>query len=89
MSTTFQVNDMTCGHCVSTITKALASVDKRANVAIDLGSRRVEVTSAQADEAEIQQAIKEAGYSPVLVQPGSAPASLAKPGGCGCGCSQA
>ena len=26
MSTTFQVNDMTCGHCASTITHALALV---------------------------------------------------------------
>ena len=26
MTTTFQVNDMTCGHCVSTITHALALI---------------------------------------------------------------
>jgi copper chaperone len=86
MSTTFQVDDMTCGHCVSTITKALASVDKRAQVNVDLATRRVEVTSSEADEAELQKAIKEAGYSPVLAQPGPAPASQAKRGGCGCGC---
>ena len=83
MSTTFQVDDMTCGHCVSTITKALASVDKRAQVNVDLATRRVEVSSSEADEAQLQEAIKEAGYSPVLVRPGS---SQAKRGGCGCGC---
>lgn len=86
MSTTFQVDDMTCGHCVSTITKALVSADKRAKVSIDLGTRRVEVSSAEADETELQDAIKKAGYSSVLVQPGSAPPSQAKRGGCGCGC---
>jgi copper chaperone CopZ len=28
---TFEVNDMTCGHCVSTITKALKATDKDAD----------------------------------------------------------
>ena len=86
MSTTFLVDDMTCGHCVSTITKAIASVDKQASIKFDLGARRVEVTSTQAGAAELQQAIKEAGYTPVVVP--STPASAVQPkhGGCGCGC---
>lgn len=37
----FEVNDMTCGHCVSTITKALQAVDKDAKVDIDLARRLV------------------------------------------------
>ena len=86
MSTTFQVNDMTCGHCASTITKALGLLDKKAQVTVDLATRRVEVTSANADEAELQDAIKAAGYTPALVQPGSAATSQSKRGGCGCGC---
>lgn len=85
-TTTFQVNDMTCGHCVSTSAKALASLDKQAKVNIDLGTRRVEVTSAAADEAEVQEAIKEAGYTPILVHTGPAAATQAKRSGCGCGC---
>jgi copper chaperone len=32
----FRVNDMTCGHCVSTITKAIKATDKDAKVTIDL-----------------------------------------------------
>jgi copper chaperone len=40
---TFEVNDMTCGHCVSTITKALKATDKDAKVEIDLASHRVKV----------------------------------------------
>jgi copper chaperone len=86
MSTTFAVDDMTCGHCVSTITKALASLDKQVKVNVDLGTRRVEVTSTEADEAELQEAIEEAGYTPVLIQPDSAAATQPKRSGCGCGC---
>ena len=34
----FEVNDMTCGHCVSTLTKALKAADKDAKVQIDLAT---------------------------------------------------
>ena len=61
----FQVNDMTCGHCVSTVTKALKSVDKDAEVTIDLASHRVEVRPANSNAQELSDAIKEAGYTPV------------------------
>jgi copper chaperone len=86
MSTTFVVDDMTCGHCVSKITKAIASLDKQAKVNVNLGTRRVEVTSTEADEAELQEAIEEAGYTPVLAQPDPAAAAQSKRNGCGCGC---
>jgi copper chaperone len=88
MSTAFLIDDMTCGHCASasTIAKAVASLDKQAKVNVDLGTRRVEVTSAGADEGALQNAIKEAGYTPVLVQPNSAAATQRKRSGCGCGC---
>ncbi len=68
---TFEVNDMTCGHCVSTITKALKATDKNAKVAIDLASHRVQVEPASADAEELADAIKEAGYTPVPVKGGS------------------
>lgn len=86
MSTTFLIHDMTCGHCASTIVKVVASLDKQAKVNVDLVTRRVEVTSTDADEAELQEAIKEAGYTPVLVQPDPAAAAQPKRSGCGCGC---
>ena len=47
----FEVKDMTCGHCASTITKAVQAADKDARVAIDLASHRVEIEPAQADAA--------------------------------------
>lgn len=66
----FEVNDMSCGHCVSTITKALKDVDKDARVQIDLAAHRVEVEPASAGAQELADAIKEAGYTPVPVQQG-------------------
>ncbi|AKJ30717.1 heavy-metal-associated domain-containing protein [Caldimonas brevitalea] len=61
----FEVNDMTCGHCVSAITKAVKQTDRGAVVAVDLGSKRVQIDSKVADEAELKAAIEEAGYTPV------------------------
>lgn len=81
----FEVNDMTCGHCVSTITKALKAADKNAQVQVDLTTRRVQVEPASANATELAHAIKDAGYTPVPVQVEAAGAKPAKAGGC-CGC---
>ncbi len=62
---TFSVNDMTCGHCVSSITQAVKAVDQDADVRVDLATHRVEIDSAVADAAELSDAIKEAGFTPV------------------------
>ena len=67
---TFEVNDMTCGHCVSTITKVLKATDSDAKVEVDLASHRVRVQPASADAAELAGAIEDAGYTAVLVQAG-------------------
>ena len=80
---TFEVNDMTCGHCASTITKALKSADKDAKVTIDLARRLVKVEPGDADAQELRDAIAEAGYAPVPV---AAPAvDAAAQGGTCCG----
>ena len=79
----FEVSDMTCGHCVSTITKALKAADKDAKVQIDLALRRVQVEPASAGAADLAEAIKDAGYTPVPVQAGVA--SSGKPAGSCCG----
>ena len=63
----FEVNDMTCGHCASTITKAVKETDRAAKVQIDLAVHRVEIEPASAGAAELAEAIKEAGYTPVAV----------------------
>ena len=81
----FEVEDMTCGHCVSTITKALKAADQDAKVQIDLAARRVQVEPAEADASELGDAIREAGYTPVEVAAGAvqAPAKAATRGCCG------
>jgi copper chaperone len=56
---------MTCGHCVSTITKAVKALDQDAEVRVDLATHRVEVDPARADAAQLAAAIEDAGYSPV------------------------
>lgn len=61
----FQVNDMTCGHCVSTITKALKAADPDAKVQIDLAAHRVQVEPAAAQANQLADAIREAGYTPL------------------------
>lgn len=79
---TFEVNDMTCGHCVSTITKALKATDKDAKIEIDLASHRVNVMPVSADAEELAEAIRDAGYTPKAGS--TAPAKSA--GSCCGGC---
>jgi Copper chaperone len=61
----FEVKDMTCGHCVSTITQAVKAVDRNAKVEIDLARHRVEIEPADADADALDEAIREAGYTPI------------------------
>jgi copper chaperone len=61
----YEVKDMTCGHCVSTITKAVKDADRDAKLTFDLATHRVEVEPAAADASEIEEAIRDAGYTPV------------------------
>lgn len=42
----FNVQGMSCGHCVKTITQALQSKDPAASVRIDLAAKEVGVESA-------------------------------------------
>lgn len=64
----YQVDDMTCGHCASTITKAVKATDKDAKIRIDLAKHLVTVEPAEASDQEIHDAIAEAGYSPRPVE---------------------
>lgn len=61
----FSVNDMTCGHCASVITKAVKEADPKASVAIDLDRHVVRVEGAS-NPADIEEAIQDAGYTPVI-----------------------
>lgn len=61
----FQVNDMTCAHCVGTVEKAVKSADKAAKVSIDLVTKAVRIESAKPAVA-FAQAIERAGYTGTL-----------------------
>jgi copper chaperone len=62
----FKVTDMTCGHCASTITKAVKELDAGATLDISLAEHRVRVDS-KASRADLQHVIAEAGYTPEAV----------------------
>lgn len=79
----FEVKDMRCGHCVSSITKALKATDKDAKVTIDLAQHLVMVEPTDTDTQVLRDAIAEAGYTPVAVQ---ATPGLAPPAGAGRSC---
>jgi copper chaperone len=57
----FQVQGMSCGHCVQTVTKAVQAIDAKAQVQVDLATGDVRVESS-APKAAIAEAIGEAGY---------------------------
>ena len=59
-----QVEGMSCGHCVSAVTKSVQAIDASAKVDIDLATQKVRVASAAKLE-DIASAISEAGY-PVI-----------------------
>jgi copper chaperone len=85
---TFSVNDMTCGHCVSTIIKAVSAIDPGARVQADVATHRVQIEPGQAGAEQLIAAIQQAGYTPVAIENavGSAVAAgvPARKGGC-CG----
>ena len=65
-STTYQVQGMTCGHCVSAVRSEIGQIPGVADVAVDLHSGRVTVTSdLPIDDDAIHAAVDEAGYEVV------------------------
>ncbi|WP_110207314.1 heavy-metal-associated domain-containing protein [Nocardioides daejeonensis] len=66
MSTTqtWTVTGMTCGHCVASVTEELSELSGVENVAVDLPSGAVTVTSAAPlEDAAVRAAVSEAGYT--------------------------
>lgn len=57
----FNVPDMTCGHCVASVTKAVKALDPAAEVKADLASKTVSVETAL-PAAAVAMALDEAGY---------------------------
>jgi len=57
----FQVQGMSCGHCVRAITQALQAADDEAVVEVDLSAGEVRVASTLSSE-QISALIAEEGY---------------------------
>lgn len=61
----FNVEGMSCGHCVKAITQAVQAKDPAASVRVDLAAREVGVESALTAE-QVIEAISEEGYGAKL-----------------------
>lgn len=61
----FDVKDMTCAHCVGTITRVVKETAPTACVDIDLSTHLVRIDGVSSSDA-IERAIREVGYTPVL-----------------------
>ncbi|MFG0408943.1 heavy-metal-associated domain-containing protein [Pseudomonas sp. FYR_11] len=57
----FNVQGMTCGHCVKAVTRAVQQLDAAAKVEVDLAAKQVRVQSAVLQE-HILAAIRDEGY---------------------------
>ena len=63
MNQTFQVSGMRCGHCRASITEAIATLDERAHVHVNLESGEVRVDSPSLAPQQVIDAIEELGFS--------------------------
>ena len=62
----FNVQGMSCGHCVKAITNAVQAKDPAASVRVDLAAQEVGVESALSAD-QVIEAIREEGYEVKLV----------------------
>ncbi|MBM0259614.1 heavy-metal-associated domain-containing protein [Micromonospora sp. 4G55] len=63
VTTTYQVQGMTCGHCVNSVSTEVSAIQGVSDVQVDLASGRVTVTSASPlDIDSVRAAVDEAGY---------------------------
>jgi len=61
---TYTVTGMTCGHCVLSVTEEITAIDGVTDVAVDLPTGAVTVTSdGPLDATRIRGAVEEAGYA--------------------------
>ena len=63
----FNIPDMTCGHCKETVENAILELDGSAVISVDLETHNVEVET-QSDSSAIVAALKTAGYEAEPIQ---------------------
>ena len=57
----FSVPDLSCGHCASTVSKAIKAIDPEPEVQVDVAGKTVTVETAQPASA-VAAALAGAGY---------------------------
>ena len=62
---TMRIDGMTCGHCVSQVTKALEGLEGVRVEGVKVGAATVAYDPAATSEARIEQAVEEQGYAVV------------------------
>ena len=63
----YTVSGMTCGHCVSSVSGEVAKIGGVESVEVDLVSGQVTVRGDGYTDAQIREAVDEAGYELVEV----------------------
>ncbi len=62
-TSTYTVTGMTCGHCAASVTEEVEGIAGVSEVAVDVESGAVTVTSeAPLEESVVRAAVEEAGY---------------------------
>jgi len=58
----YVVPGMSCSHCEAAVAEEISALPGVEGVAVDLATKRVEVSGTALDDAAIRAAIEEAGY---------------------------
>ena len=66
----FHVPEMSCGHCVAAIEKAVKAADPSATIRTDLAAHATEIEST-VSTAALLQVLAEAGYPAIALGQGS------------------
>ncbi|MEU9507026.1 heavy-metal-associated domain-containing protein [Micromonospora sp. NPDC048170] len=63
ITTTYQVQGMTCGHCATSVSNEVGAIPGVSDVQVDVAAGRVTVTSEGPLETDtVRAAVDEAGY---------------------------
>ncbi|MER5702452.1 cation transporter [Micromonospora sp. NPDC002296] len=63
ITTTYQVQGMTCGHCATSVSTEIGAIEGVSDVQVELAAGRVTVTSeGPLDTDTVRAAVDEAGY---------------------------
>jgi len=63
MTTTYAVTGMTCGHCAAAVTSEIETIEGVTGVHVDVESGRVDVDGEGFTDAQVREAVDEAGYA--------------------------